>query len=136
MPPQTHKDMTLGDFVKYLSALLQKGGIKMPFKNERAWHLAFYELKTKRQALGRPEFFDSLVFDWDGTYPKSQKLSEFLHALHWNSSVTAGNPSYELIALNDEMRNLWLKPVEDLDAEAREFFNTAVGVAQHEFAAQ
>src|SRR4051812_39801172 len=99
--------MTLGDFVKHLSSLLQQSSIKMPFKNERAWHLAFYELKTSPQTVGRPAFFDSLVFDWDGRYPKSQKLSEFLHALHWSSSVSAGNPSYEEISLNKEMQDLW-----------------------------
>jgi len=126
-------EMTLGDFIKHLSALLQQKRVKMPFKNEKPWHLALYEMKSKRDLPGRPMFLDTLVFDWDGRYPKSRSLSEFLHALHWNSSVSAGNPSYESISLDSEIEGLWSKPVENLPPEARQFFDTAVTIAQNEF---
>ena len=132
--PISLNELTLGDFVKHLSALLQRSGTDLPFKNERAWHLAFYELK---EAAGppRPKFLDSLVFDWDGEYPKSQKLSEFLHALHWNASVSAGNPSYEAISLNEEVQALWSQPVEQLEQDDKDFFDQAIEVAKREFAA-
>jgi hypothetical protein len=131
----TKNDLTLGDFVKFLSAKLQKEHVPLPFKDEKAWHLAFYELTELPPSDGRPGFLDSLVFDWDGRYPKCQKLSEFLHAMHWNASVTAGNPSYKAISLNEEVQTLWSEPVAQLDPTTQQFFETAVAIAQKEFAA-
>jgi hypothetical protein len=91
----TPQSLSLGQFVKLLSAKVvlsesddadSKGDL--PFRNEKAWHLLFYRLK-KVASPGRPEFLDDLFFDWDGRYPKCRQLSEYLHALHWNASLSA-----------------------------------------------
>ena len=98
---------TLGDFVKELAVLMRDANIQLPLKDERPWHFLFFQLKRERDVDGRPDFFDSLVFDWDGPAPKCQELSEFIHALHWNATVTANNPTYEAIRLSDEIADLW-----------------------------
>lgn len=98
---------TLGDFVKELAVLMRDKNLQLPLKDERPWHLLFFQLKQERGVEGRPAFFDKLVFDWDGPAPKCQELSEFIHALHWNATVTANNPTYEAIRLSDEIAALW-----------------------------
>lgn len=125
--------LTLGKFVKELTALLEQAKIAIPFKNEQCWQFLFYELKKDREAAGRPQFLDDLEFDWDGSYPKSQKLSDFLHSLHWNASVSASNPHYETITLSDEVKGLWLQRLEAEDAETRKFFSSTIERARKEF---
>jgi hypothetical protein len=125
--------LTLGQFVKELTALLEERKIAIPFKNERSWHFLFYELKKDRSAVGRPSFLDELQFDWDGPYPKSQELSDFLHSLHWNASVSASNPHYETITLSDEVRDLWLKRYEREDANTKGYFSLVLDRARTEF---
>lgn len=98
---------TLGDFVKELTALMKDDGLRLPLKDERPWHQLFFELKRNRTVQDRPAFFDRLVFDWDGPSPKCQELSEFIHALHWNATVTASNPTYETLTLSDEVATRW-----------------------------
>ncbi len=98
---------TLGDFVKELAVLMRDVNLQLPLKDERPWHILFFQLKQERDVEGRPAFFDSLVFDWDGPAPKCQELSEFIHALHWNATVTANNPTYEAIRLSDEIADRW-----------------------------
>ena len=70
------QNLSLGQFVKQLAALLQEKNIKLPFKDQRPWHLLFYEL-SKQPQKGRPTFFDGLVFDWDAPYPKCQDFPNF-----------------------------------------------------------
>lgn len=101
----------LGDFVKEMAALMKEAELRLPLKDERPWHLLFFELKRDRNAAGRPTFLDRLVFDWDGPSPRCQELSEFIHALHWNATVTAGNPTYETLTLSDEVAARW-RPVD------------------------
>jgi hypothetical protein len=128
------QEMSLGDFIKELAALLHKRGVSMPFKNQRPWHLVLYDLKTAPSAVGRPAFLDQLTFDWDGPYPKSRELSEFLHALHWNASVSVINPHYETITLTNEVAELWLNRYEQqLDPDTRTFLSAAAESAQKEF---
>ena len=98
---------TLGDFVKELTALMKDADLQLPLKDERPWHQLFFELKRNRAAQDRPVFFDRLVFDWDGPSPKCQELSEFIHALHWNATVTASNPTYETLTLSAEVADRW-----------------------------
>lgn len=126
-------EMTLGDFVKQLAALMQRQRISMPFKNQRPWHFLLYELKRASDIPGRPAFLDGLTFDWDGPYPKSQELRDFLHALHWNASVSANNPSYETITLTNDVVELWLGHYEQLEEEAKRFIDGAVKRARAEF---
>src|ERR1700722_4167889 len=125
--------LTLGQFVKQLPALLEEKRIAIPFKNERPWHYLFYELKKDKDAVGRPSFFNDLEFDWDGPFPKSQELSDFLHALHWNASVSASNPHYETIDLSTEVKCLWLKKHNLEDGVSKQFFKLAVDRARKEF---
>ena len=120
---------TLGDFVKELVVLMRDAHLQLPLKDERPWHLLFFQLKQERDIEGRPAFFDNLVFDWDGPAPKCQELSEFIHALHWNATVTANNPTYETIRLSDEIATLW-RPTQETA-----FHVTALERAQAEFPA-
>ena len=98
---------TLGDFVKELAALMADADLRLPLKDEKPWHILFFSLKQREGVAGRPDFFDRLVFDWDGPTPKCQELSEFIHALHWNATVAANNPTYEAIQLADEIADRW-----------------------------
>jgi len=129
------QNVSLGEFVRMLSARIvqDKPDTELPFKDERVWHFLFYELK-KQNLPGRPAFLDGLFFDWDGRYPKSQQLSEFLHALHWNASVSAGNPRYEGLRLSQETANSWGALADAIDTEeGKAFLATAVGRARQEF---
>jgi len=125
--------LSLGEFVKQLTALIHQSGQPIPFKNERPWHYLFYELKKDKTQRGRPAFFDDLAFDWDGPFPKSQELSDFLHSLHWNASVSASNPHYETIDLSEAVKELWLKRFEVSNEETKKFFELAVTRAKAEF---
>jgi hypothetical protein len=126
--------LTLGEFVKQLAALFSEKELDIPFKNERPWHYLFYELKKDKGAEGRPSFLDDLEFDWDGPYPKSPQLSDFLHSLHWNASVSASNPHYETIDLSKEVKDLWFKRFNGSDENTRKFFALALDRAKQEFA--
>jgi len=128
------QNLSLGDFIKQLTARLQGEGIPIPFKNERPWHFLFYELKKERDLPGWPRFLDQLLFDWDGPYPRSRELSAFLHALHWNASVSANNPHYETIELPDSVADLWQQRIGGLDKDARQFLDETVRRARAEFA--
>jgi hypothetical protein len=125
--------MSLGDFVKQLAALMYEKNIAMPFRNQRPWHFLLYELKKDRTIPGRPAFLDRLVFDWDGPFPRSRELSDFLHALHWNASVSADNPHYETIALARDVAELWLEDYRKLDDDTKGFLDETVRRAQVEF---
>jgi hypothetical protein len=127
-------ETTLGDFVEELVALLVKKGVRIPFKNQRPWHRLFYGLKKSTSIPGRPPFLDRLFFDWDGSYAKSEELSEFLHALHWNASVSAGNPHFQTISVSDDVAGLWLKRLEKLDPQSKQFLEEAASRAETEFA--
>jgi hypothetical protein len=127
-------EAALGDFVEELVALLVKKGVRIPFKNQRPWHHLFYGLKRSTSTPGKPPFLDRLFFDWDGPYPKSEELSEFLHALHWNASVSAGNPHFETISVSDGVAGLWLERLEKLDPESKKFLEEAATRAETEFA--
>jgi hypothetical protein len=128
------QEMSLGQFVEQLTALLQKEHVKLPFKNQRPWHMLFYELKES-SAPGRPKFFDELRFDWDAPYPKCQQLSEFLHALHVTTSVTVANPTYTEILVSGETADRWANDVKNDDPDLRHFVDEAVTRAKEEFAA-
>jgi hypothetical protein len=125
--------LSLGQFVKELTALLEDSKIAIPFKNERSWHFLFYELKKEENVAGKPAFLNGLQFDWDGAYPKSQRLSDFLHSLHWNASVSASNPHYETINLSDGVKALWLKKYEQENAETKQYLSSVVDRARKEF---
>jgi hypothetical protein len=128
------EDISLGQFVKQLAALLQKDNVALPFKNQRSWHLLFYTLKKKPGSPGKPAFFDRLVFDWDASYPKCRELSEFLNALHFTASVSARNPSFEVISVDPDVADQWTKNFGTDDPAVKEFVASAIEAAKIEFA--
>jgi len=130
-----NQNLSLGQFVKQLAALLQEKKIKLPFKDQRPWHLLFYEL-SKQPQKGRPNFFDDLVFDWDAPYPKCQELSEFLHALHFTANVSARNPSYDSITIDHDVAKRWAAGIGKDDPLLQGFVSTAVKCAEKEFTSQ
>jgi len=125
--------MSLGDFVKELVVLLHNDKVRMPFDEENLWHELFYELKKDPERNERFNFFEHLQFDWDGPSPKCQELSDFLHALHWNASVSALNPRFDSITLIDGIAELWAKRIEVLDPEDKKFLQKAVAEARNIF---
>jgi hypothetical protein len=130
------QELSLGQFVKQLAALLQQKEVQLPFKNQKPWHVLFYELKKQSAAPGRPKFFDELTFDWDAPYPKCQQLSEFLNALHFTASVSARNPHFDVITLSPEVAERWAQSTDQDDPELKGFVHSAVVLAENEFAAQ
>lgn len=99
--------ISLAEFVKQLTARIQQNHeLHMPFKDEKPWHMLFYRLK-KASSQGKPSFFNELQFDWDGPYPTCQELTDYIHALHFTGCVSAGNPSYDEIALNEGLAKKW-----------------------------
>lgn len=128
------QEMSLGQFVKQLSALLQKKNISLPFKNQVPWHILFYELK-KSSSPGKPKFFDELQFDWDAPYPKCQELSEFLNAMHFTASVSARNPSFDTISVSPDVVDRWVQNINEDEVDLRRFVESAVSLAEREFAA-
>jgi hypothetical protein len=114
-------DMSLGDFVQQV--LVQLRDAKMHFRDERPWHEFLYRLKKDQMGAGKPPFLDRLFFEWNGPYPRSPELSEFLHGLHWTGCLSAPNPSYDTFTTKPEVRAIWEEvPV---DPEARTFLNAA-----------
>jgi hypothetical protein len=123
---QSGSKLTLGDFVKQIAADIKE----MPFKAERPWHVLFYELQHQPDEPGKPEFLRNLRFDWDGPYPKCRDLSDFIHALHWNSSVSATNPSFEKIVLPDEVAKLWSGYRLTIDPDGQRYLDKAIKTAR------
>lgn len=128
-------NLTLGDYFKQLALRMDDEKLVMEFKNEKPWHLLFYKLK-KAKAENKPPFLSTLRFDWDGPYPRCQELSEYIQALHWTGSVVVGNPSYDRLTLQAEVRKIWSDESNDLSAESREFVNLGLELAAREFSTQ
>ncbi len=122
-------DITLGDFVQQL--LIQLGPRELHFKDERPWHELFYSFKTEPDVADKPQFLRNLFFDWNGEYPKSRELSEYLHALHWTGCMTAANPAYDSVKLNQEVGDLWRT---ELDPGLRTFIAQAAQRAETQLA--
>jgi hypothetical protein len=127
-------DVTLGDFVKQLVAILSKENVTIPFEDSAPWHLLFYQLKKNPDLrVGRPKFFDSLLFDWDGLYPKSRRLEEYLQRLHWNAGVEADNPGWGSIRVEGRLADIWRTQAEALPQEYRAFLDRAATIARERF---
>jgi hypothetical protein len=97
-------NISLGEFVTSLILRMDEKNTPMPFQNEEKWHRLFYKLKRDRSATGRPIFFDQLRFDWDGRFPKSQDLSEYLQVMHWNGFVSVMNPTYDRLKVDENVK--------------------------------
>lgn len=129
-------DLSLGQFVRQLAALLHEKEVKLPFKDQRRWHTVFYQLKKQTASRGRPKFFDELRFDWDAAYPKCQQLSEFLNALHFTANVSVHNPDFNVISVAPQIAERWAQTINKDDPELRNFVDGAVALAQKEFASE
>lgn len=127
MDPQT---VSLGEFVKQLTLKICEIDVQMPFANERPWHNLFYQLK-KEDLEGKPTFLNKLFFDWNTRYPRSQELSDYIHALHYTGCVSAANPHYDQIEVNESVARLWRQ--EDVHA-LEQYLNHAADLARHHFA--
>ena len=130
----TMQEISLGQFVRQLAALLQKEDVDLPLKKQDAWHLLFYNLKNVPPDVSKPEFLDDLVFDWDATYPKCQELSDFLNAMHFTANVSARNPRFDVIMVEPTVADRWSQQLDQSDPELRAFFDTAAELAREEFA--
>lgn len=133
MPIET-RDISLGQFVKQVAGLLQEQKTPLPLKNQKIWHIFFYDLKKSGDA-GRPTFFNDLVFDWDAPYPKCQELSEFLQALHSTASVSAQNPRYEIMTVDDNIARQWSEAAKDDAPDLLGFVENAARIARERFTA-
>jgi hypothetical protein len=121
--------VSLGEFVKQLTLRVRALNVQMPFANEHPWHSLFYELK-KENVEGKPAFLNRLFFDWNSRYPRSQELSDYIHALHYTGCVSASNPHYDQIEVNDNVARLWQQ--EDVNA-LEHYLNHAAGLARRHF---
>jgi hypothetical protein len=128
------RDISLGQFVKQVAGLLQKQKTPLPLKNQQVWHTFFYDLK-KSGDPGKPSFFNDLVFDWDAPYPKCQELSEFLRALHSTASVSAHNPRYEIMTVDDSIARQWSEATNNDAPDLRGFVENAARIAREKFTA-
>lgn len=124
------QNVSLGDFVQQL--LLQLSDSELPFRDERPWHELFYQLKIAPAERGKPQFLKDLLFDWNGAYPRSQELSEYLHGLHWTGCISASNPSYDRFKLSQGVGNQWRGAV--VEPDLRDFVAAAAQTVRSELA--
>jgi hypothetical protein len=125
------RTMSLGEFVKQLTVRMNGDQMEMPFKDERPWHSLLYELSISK-VEPKPDFLNRLQFDWDGPYPRSRDLSDYIHGLHFTGCVSAANPSYDQITLDPEVAKLWAQEADGLDV--RYFMDEVMTIAKKEFA--
>jgi len=116
--------ISLGEFLTRLVLELDSQDIPMPFQNEEKWHRLFNSLKSEPEKPGRPAFLKRMRFDWDGTYPKSQDLSEYLQAMHWNGFISVANPTYDRLRVDEDVKAQTEKVRPNIDDKALEKFVT------------
>jgi hypothetical protein len=126
------KEMTLGEFVKYLATLLTESATPMLFKEEAPWHFVLFQL-AEEEFEGKPEFFKGLKFDWGGPFPKCKELSRYLQFLHSTACVGTMNPSYEEMMLKEDLEKLWLSEFEKIGEPQQKFMGHAAELAAKEF---
>lgn len=126
----TTENMSLGEFVKQLTVRMREASVTMPFKDEKPWHTLLYDL-TVSDISPKPGFLGQLQFDWDGPYPRSRDLSDYLHGLHFTGCVSAGNPSYDQITLDPDVAKIWSQ---SSSLEVNNFMDKVMSLAQKEFA--
>ena len=126
------EEMTLGEFVKYLAALLTENKTPMLFKEEAPWHLVLYGLYAEKVDK-KPQFLNRLKFDWGGPFPKCKELSRYLQFLHSTACVGTMNPSYEEMVLKEDLENLWFSEFNKIAAPQQKFIDHAAELAAKEF---
>lgn len=128
-----NREISLGEFVKQLMLQFDSQGMTMPLRDERPWHMLFYKLKTCSNSAGKPDFLADLLFDWDGPYPRSSELAEYLDTLHWTGCLSASNPQYEKVTVNPKVSQRWSAMA--VDSELGSFIDFAVQTAKGHFVA-
>lgn len=126
----TLQDMSLGEFIKQLTIRMKEAKLQMPFKDEEPWHQLIYQLKTS-DVEPKPAFLQEIEFDWDGPYPRSEDIANYIHALHFTGCVSASNPAYDQISLNPKLEEIWSS--EQLDGDLPQFIERAMVIAKQEF---
>lgn len=129
--PLTRDDVSLGEFVRQLALKFQGAGIPMPFNDDQPWHELLYQFK--KQPGPKPTFFDDLIFDWTGPAPRSRDLAEYLNSLHRIGCLSAENPSFDRVKIDDGVRALWQQ--EDPDEELEHYLGQVVEGARELFPA-
>jgi len=125
--------VSLGEFLTHLIVNLDEKRTPMPFQNEEKWHRLFYGLKTSSAAQGKPDFLNSMRFDWDGPYPKSKDLSDYLHALHLNCFVSVANPSYDNLTLDKDVRSQMTGKSQTISKDLGDFLQSSTEEAARLF---
>jgi hypothetical protein len=126
------EEMTLGEFVKYLAALLTEKKITMLFKEEAPWHFVLYRL-TQEEFKAKPEFLSHLKFDWGGPFPKCKELSRYLQFLHSTACVGTMNPAYEEMVLKEDLEKLWFSELQKIGDSQQKLIGHAADLAAKEF---
>jgi hypothetical protein len=126
------EEMTLGEFVKYLAAILTENKIPMLFKEEAPWHFVLYRLHDE-EFEGKPQFLSHLKFDWGGPFPKCKELSRYLQFLHSTACVGTMNPSYEEMVLKEDLEQLWFSELQKIGDPQRTLISRAAELAAREF---
>ncbi|MBI2635230.1 MAG: hypothetical protein HYW79_01660 [Parcubacteria group bacterium] len=126
-------EISFGDFVNYLVLLLQKNNIDLMLHKQEAWHHLFYRLKRSQKVPGKPDFLETLWFDWDGPYPKSPELSQCLSVLCWIGVVQTNSPKYDRYCLPKDTEKLWLEQFEKLDKVIKQYLHSVIEAAKEEF---
>jgi hypothetical protein len=118
--------------MKQLAVRMREADMVMTLKDEKPWHMLFYRLREEYKSEDAT-FLQSMQFDWDGPYPKSQDVSDFLQGLHWTGSVSALNPTYERIIIPDEVQRVWKAEGEHLGEDDKALLTRGLEIAQIEF---
>jgi hypothetical protein len=129
--PMTQADISLGEFVRQLALKFEEAHIPLPFNQDQPWHELLYSFKKRPGP--KPTFFDSLIFDWTGPTPRSRDLAEYLNSLHRIGCLSAGNPSFDNVKIDEEVKQLWQE--EHADQELEQYLNQVVGQARESFPA-
>src|SRR4249919_873651 len=111
--PITRNDVTLGEFIRQLALKFADTGIRMPFNDDQPWHDLFYQMK--KGPGPKPRFLNYLVFDWTGPAPRSRDLAEYLNSLHRIGCLSAENPSFDTVTVDEDVRALWQEEHPDND---------------------
>jgi hypothetical protein len=131
----TSQQLTLGGFIKQLAVRMQDADIQLSLKDDKPWHLLFYRLRREFKSQGNT-FLRSMQFDWDGPYPKSQDVSDFLQGLHWTGSVSALNPTYERIIVPDDVKEAWKTEGKGVGDDDEVLLSRGLQIAKTEFKSQ
>jgi hypothetical protein len=124
--------MTLATFLKQIAVGVSEQNVSLPLRDQSAWHKLLYELKQS-DAPGKPAFLNELWFDWDGPLPEAPDVTDFLARLHWNGSISADNPRYEVATLPEPVCQLWRDQAPAIQGDEAAFLVKAVDQAARQF---